>query len=60
MDRSQGEEIGAQTQKDSLIFRNQTKDSEESLGGPNVVTTGGQGREGTGGDYTDPERHVQI
>lgn len=29
MARSQGNEIGAQTQKDSLIFRNQTKDTEE-------------------------------
>lgn len=49
MARSQGNVIGAQTQKDSLIFRKQTKGSKERLGGPNMVTTGGQGREGTRG-----------
>lgn len=49
MARSQGNEIGAQTQKDSLIFRKQTKGSKERLGGPNMVTTEGQGREGTRG-----------
>ena len=28
---------------------NRLKDSKERLGGPNMVTTGGQGREGAGG-----------
>lgn len=50
-------EIEAQTQKDSLIFRDQTKDTEERIGGPNMVTIGGQGREQTERDYKDPERH---
>lgn len=38
--RSQGSEADAQTQ-DSLLCRGQTKDTEEKLGEPDMVTTGG-------------------
>lgn len=48
MARSQGDGIDVQTQKDSLIFRDQTKATEEKLGGPNMVTLGGQGESGLG------------
>lgn len=48
MARSQDNEIEAQTRKNFLIFRDQTEDTEEKLGGPNMVAVGGQGRKRPG------------
>lgn len=58
--KSRLSEIKAQTQKNSLIFRDQSKDTEETIGGPNMVTIGGQGRKCTGRDYVDCKAYTHV